>query len=119
MGTRKEKTFEKLSNVFSTNGHYTISQDHTAGERTRRSHLLANFGRRCGANTNERKQLKVADDELNPPAINMKSVSGFARRDDLKPQDTGILKLKRKSLFPTNCCRRDVGKCSCTTIAFW
>ncbi|CAJ0547473.1 Ff.00g042270.m01.CDS01 [Fusarium sp. VM40] len=89
MGIRKEKTFEELSNVFSTSGHYTISQDHTAGEQTRRSHLLANFGRRCGANTNEEKQLKVADDELNPPAINMVSVSGFARRDDLKPQDTG------------------------------
>lgn len=77
MGTRKEKTFEELSNVFSTSGHYTISQDHTAGEQTRRSHLLANYGRRCGANMDEQKLLKVADDELNPPAIYKKFVPTY------------------------------------------
>ncbi|KAH7235472.1 hypothetical protein BKA59DRAFT_459034 [Fusarium tricinctum] len=74
---RKDKTFEKLSNAFSASGHYTISQDHTAGEETRRSHLLANFGRRHGASTDERQQLKMADHELNSPAIDMESVSIF------------------------------------------
>lgn len=95
VGTRKDKTFEKLSNAFSASRHYTISQDHTAGQATRKSHLLANFGRRCGSNMDEREQLKVADDELDPPAIDMESVSAFARHDYLKPHLKTTMKVLR------------------------
>jgi hypothetical protein len=77
VGNRKDKTFEKLSNASSASGHYTISQDHTAGEETRRSHLLANFGRRCGASMNERKQLEVTNGELDTPAISIEFESAW------------------------------------------
>ncbi|SPJ82324.1 uncharacterized protein FTOL_09729 [Fusarium torulosum] len=80
VGIRKGKTVEELSNAFSAGGHYTISQDHTAGEETRRSHLLANFGRRCGANLDEQKQLEATNNELNPPTINIECSSTNIRQ---------------------------------------
>ncbi|KAF4951075.1 hypothetical protein FSARC_13003 [Fusarium sarcochroum] len=43
---RKRICVREVSTISLATKHYTISQDHTAGEETRRSHLFANFGRK-------------------------------------------------------------------------